>query len=117
MAERRFRMQGTPVANTVTDTLADFRQAVAFSVSFGGIAADVLHVGTPPDLFTPGVPVVLEGRWVAGTPADLPAFACGVNDGFYFASDHMLVKHGNEYRNTYPERLETAQNVTPQPGC
>ncbi len=117
LAGQRFRMQGTPLAHSVTETRVDFEQAVAFTVSFEGVAADVVHVGSPPDLFTPGVPVVLEGRWVQGRPADLAGFACGVNDGYYFASDHMLVKHDNEYRDTYPDRLEPASGGGLELGC
>ena len=117
LAGQRFRMQGTPVAHSVVATLLDFEQAVAFTVSFEGAAADVVHVGSPPDLFTPGVPVVLEGRWVEGLPPDLDTFACGVNDGYYFASDHMLVKHDNEYRDTYPDRLEAAGAGGAAAGC
>ena len=117
LAGQRFRMQGTPVAHSVVATLLDFEQAVAFTVSFEGAAADVVHVGSPPDLFTPGVPVVLEGRWVEGVPPDLDTFACGVNDGYYFASDHMLVKHDNEYRDTYPDRLEAAGAAGAAAGC
>ena len=108
LAGQRFRMQGTPRANSVAETRVDFEQAVAFTVAFGGVAADVVHIGSPPDLFTPGVPVVLEGRWVEGIPPDLDTFVCGINDGYYFASDHMLVKHDNEYRDTYPDRLDAA---------
>ena len=117
LAGQRFRMQGTPVAHSVVATLLDFEQAVAFTVSFEGAAADVVHVGSPPDLFTPGVPVVLEGRWVEGLPPDLDTFACGVNDGYYFSSDHMLVKHDNEYRDTYPDRLEAAGAAGAAAGC
>ncbi|MCY3807763.1 MAG: cytochrome c maturation protein CcmE [bacterium] len=117
LAGQRFRMQGTPVAHSVLATQLDFEQAVAFTVSFEGVAADVVHVGSPPDLFTPGVPVVLEGRWVEGRPPDLAEFACGVNDGYYFASDHMLVKHDNEYRDTYPDRLEAAGTGGTAAGC
>ena len=117
LAGQRFRMQGTPVAHSVLATQLDFEQAVAFTVSFEGAAADVVHVGSPPDLFTPGVPVVLEGRWVEGRPPDLAEFACGVNDGYYFASDHMLVKHDNEYRDTYPDRLEAAGAGGAAAGC
>lgn len=117
LAGQRFRMQGTPVAHSVVATRVDFEQAVAFSVSFDGVAADVVHVGSPPDLFTPGVPVVLEGRWIEGIPPDLDVFACGVNDGYYFASDHMLVKHDNEYRDTYPDRLTAAGAGGAVPGC
>ena len=117
LSGQRFRMQGTPVAHSVVATRVDFEQAVAFSVAFDGVAADVVHVGSPPDLFTPGVPVVLEGRWVEGIPPDLDGFACGVNDGYYFASDHMLVKHDNEYRDTYPDRLEAAGAGGAAAGC
>ena len=117
LAGQRFRMQGTPVAHSVVATRLDFEQAVAFTVSFEGAAADVVHVGSPPDLFTPGVPVVLEGRWVEGLPPDLDTFACGVNDGYYFSSDHMLVKHDNEYRDTYPDRLEAAGAAGAAAGC
>ncbi|MDE0669966.1 MAG: cytochrome c maturation protein CcmE [bacterium] len=117
LAGQRFRMQGTPQAHSVAATQVDFEQAVAFTVAFEGVAADVVHVGSPPDLFTPGVPVVLEGRWVAGRPPDLDTFACGVNDGYYFASDHMLVKHDNEYRDTYPDRLEAAGAAGASAGC
>ena len=117
LAGQRFRMQGTPRAHSVAETQVDFEQAVAFTVAFEGVAADVVHVGSPPDLFTPGVPVVLEGRWVEGQPPDLDTFACGVNDGYYFASDHMLVKHDNEYRDTYPDRLEAAGAGGAPAGC
>ena len=117
LSGRRFRMQGTPVAHSVVATRVDFEQAVAFTVAFEGVAADVVHTGSPPDLFTPGVPVVLEGRWVEGVPPDLDGFACGVNDGYYFASDHMLVKHDNEYRDTYPDRLEAAGAGGAAAGC
>ncbi len=117
LAGQRFRMQGTPLAHSVAETRVDFEQAVAFTVAFEGVAADVVHVGSPPDLFTPGVPVVLEGRWVEGRPPDLDTFACGVNDGYYFASDHMLVKHDNEYRDTYPDRLEAAGAGGASAGC
>ena len=117
LSGQRFRMQGTPVAHSVTETRVDFEQAVAFSVSFEGVSADVVHVGSPPDLFTPGVPVVLEGRWIEGVPPDLDTFACGANDGYYFASDHMLVKHDNEYRDTYPDRLDAAGAGGAAEGC
>lgn len=109
LGERRFRMQGTPVAESVAETRMDFNEAVAFTVAFEGMKADVVHVGSPPDLFAPGVPVVMEGRWRQGVPPDLERFNCGVNDGFYFASDRLLVKHDNEYRNDYPERLLPAE--------
>ena len=117
LGNQRFRLQGTPVAHSVVPTKVEFEQAVAFTVSFAGVTADVVHVGSPPDLFTPGVPVVLEGRWIEGRPADLEAFTCGTNDGHYFASDHMLVKHDNEYRDTYPDRLEAAGSDGSSPGC
>lgn len=76
----RFRMAGEVIPGTIVET-AD---GVTFEVFEGGEAAQVRHVGDPPDLFEDGAPVVVEGRWVeGGEPA--------------FASDRILIKHGNEY--------------------
>jgi cytochrome c-type biogenesis protein CcmE len=107
LAGERFRIQGTPGAET-TELEVEFEQAVAFSIHFDGVVADAVHVGSPPDLFQPGVPVVLEGRWVQGVPDGIDAFDGGVNDGWYFLSSRMLVKHDNEYRTDNAERLAEA---------
>lgn len=88
LGDDRFRLQGTVVEGTVDET-AD---GVAFAVEFGGVRADVVHVGDPPELFQPGIPVVLEGNW----------------EGEAFASDRILVKHTSEYEAENPDRLDEA---------
>lgn len=108
LGEKRFRMQGTVLDETVTDTELDGRRAVQFSVAFNGVEVDVVHVGDPPQLFKPGVPVVLEGRWTEGGAPGGASFVNGRNDGWYFASDRMLVKHDSTYTAKNEDRLKQA---------
>ena len=91
LGTRRFRLQGTVVGEPVTDG-----DEVSFDVAFNGVEVAVAHTGTPPDMFAPGVPVVLEGHWSEG--ADV------------FDSDRMLVKHDESYESEedYEERIGEA---------
>lgn len=92
LGDRRFRLQGTVVDDPVrTGDTADFQ------VTYNGVVVDVQHQGDPPELFRPGVPVVLEGHW-AGEAA-------------YFDSDRILIKHDEEYesREQYEERERKAE--------
>ncbi len=86
LGDRRFRVEGQVVAGSVRRT-AD---GVSFRIREGGATVDVTHRGDPPELFQPGIPVVLEGRW----------------DDERFASDRILVRHTEEYRAENPERLK-----------
>ena len=106
LASERFYLQGTPISEPVNTFWGD-RPVLAFSVGFNGVVVDVVHTGDPPELFQPGVPVVLEGAWRQG-PGPGPQVA---EDGWHFASDRMLVKHDNDYRNrdTYEERIDDAE--------
>jgi cytochrome c-type biogenesis protein CcmE len=81
--------------------------AVRFSVACDGVAVDVIHRGNVAESFQMGVPVVLEGRWSpTDSLSDLPPpWRSGANDGWFFDSDRMLVKHDNEYRT---DRIEEA---------
>jgi cytochrome c-type biogenesis protein CcmE len=81
----RFRLQGTVVADTVART----EEGASFDLTFGGVAAAVRHRGDLPQLFEPGIPVVLEGRW----------------QGDRFESDRMLVKHSEVYVAENPGRV------------
>lgn len=108
LGDRRFRLQGTVVPGSVVDTRIEGAAAVAFTVRFEGVEADVVHVGDPPQLFQPDVPVVLEGHWAEGPPAVVDDLPDGAHDGWYFASDEMLVKHDNEYVADNEERLDDA---------
>lgn len=108
LGDDRFRMQGTPVGNTFVQTELGGRSAVAFSVAFDGVEADVVHFGDPAEMFQPGVPVVLEGSW-RNDRAPVDRFVGGINDGWWFESDRMLVKHDNDYREDNQDRLTEAE--------
>jgi len=111
--DQRFRIQGTPIGGTVVQTEIGQQGAVAFSVRYDGVRADVVHVGDPPEMFAPGIPVVLEGRWVQG-PLPSGALPGGADDGWYFSSDRMLVKHDNEYRTD--RIIEAEEGGSSRPG-
>ncbi len=101
LGSERFRVQGTPMDGTITETFLDDSPALAFSISFEGAVIDVVHTGDPRELFQSGVPVVLEGAWRMG-PASIEGAARSVlaaGDDWHFVSDGMLVKHDNDYRN------------------
>jgi cytochrome c-type biogenesis protein CcmE len=93
--EARFRVVGTPQPGLIT-TDVDGEVAVVFTLCAGDVLADVVHFGDPAELFQPGVPVVLQGAWKRGPlPLGLTAPA---DDGWYLRTDHMVVKHDNDYR-------------------
>lgn len=106
LGDERFTLQGAPIGCSITDGFRGDEPVVAFSVAFGGEAVDVVHFGDPADLFQPGVPVVLDGHWVQGATA-VDGFRAVADDGWYFASDRMRVKHDNDYINDddYDDRL------------
>jgi cytochrome c-type biogenesis protein CcmE len=84
----RFRLQGTVVPGSVDEEGARVR----FEVVFNEVAVDVAHEGDPPELFQPGIPVVLEGHWQGDT----------------FASYRIFVRHSSEYEADNGERLDEA---------
>ena len=88
LGDDRFRLQGTVVDDSVTET----DDGVTFQVEFNDVTVDVVHRGDPPELFQPNIPVVLEGNW----------------DGEVFASDRILVKHSSEYEAEHEDRLQDA---------
>ncbi len=110
LGDNRFRVQGTPVDNSVVESFRGDEPVVVFSITFSGVPVDVVHVGDPPELFQPGVPVVLEGSWVEGAPP-VEDFDAWADDGWHFASDRMLVKHDNDYRHrdAYEDRVDEAE--------
>jgi cytochrome c-type biogenesis protein CcmE len=85
LGDRRFRIEGAVVDGSVQST----RNAVAFSIENKGVTVPVTHQGDPPELFKPGMPVVLEGRF----------------RGESFASDRIMVKHSERYIARHPERV------------
>lgn len=120
LTDQRFRVQGTPFGDPISvDIERDGRLqvAVVFPIAFAGEVIDVVHVGSPAELFQPGVPVVLEGSWAAGLPSGVDSIEAGANDGWHFASTDMVVKHENDYRNDNSERLDDAERggFSPEP--
>ena len=88
LGDRRFRLQGRVVDGSVDSD----GSTVHFTVTHGGVEVDVVHRGDPPELFQPGIPVVLEGRWSESDP--------------WFASDRILVAHEEEYEADHPDRTD-----------
>jgi cytochrome c-type biogenesis protein CcmE len=86
----RFRMEGTVVAKPVEQG-----ETVEFNVRNKGVTVPVHHTGSPPEMFRPGIPVVLEGHWAKG--------------GAFFASDHILVKHDEKYESEADYKKRVAQ--------
>ena len=56
----------------------------------------VVNSSQPPQLFKPGVPVVLEGHW----------------QGPVYASDQIMVKHTASYVEAHPDRLKSQLPAT-----
>ena len=67
-------------------------------IANNGVSVPILHRGDPPQLFKPGIPVVLEGHFdQAGT----------------FESDLIMVKHTESYVAAHPDRVKTAETTIP----
>lgn len=92
LGTRRFRLQGTVVGEPEIDG-----DHVTFDVAYNGVDVAVSHTGAPPEMFRPGIPVVLEGHWRDGTAV--------------FDSDEMLVKHDESYesKDDYEQRIDDAE--------
>jgi cytochrome c-type biogenesis protein CcmE len=92
LGTERFRLQGT-----VTGEPTEADGVVSFAVVFNGAAVDVRHVGSPPELFRPGIPVVLEGHWD--------------RSGEVFDSDRIMIRHDATYESEadYRQRMREAE--------
>jgi cytochrome c-type biogenesis protein CcmE len=87
LGDRRFRIEGDVVDGSVHQVGND----VSFTLTKNNVQVPVQHKGDPPELFRPGIPVVLEGRF----------------QGDHFSSDRILVKHSETYVAKNPERVST----------
>ena len=120
LGDERFTLQGFPVGCSIAEGFQEDTPVVAFSVTHGGVPVDIVHFGDPAELFEPDIAVVLDGSWVRGD-AGVDGFDGLADDGFYFASDRMRVKHDNDYINEedYDERLaeSEAQRATVAEAC
>ncbi len=93
LGSRRFRIEGTVVPGSVQSSKSD----VTFRIAGRTTQVAVVHEGDPPELFKPGVPVVLEGHF----------------SGDHFASDRIMVKHSESYVAEHPERVTTVPTPSP----
>ena len=91
LGDKRFRVQGT-----VQDDVTTTPDGVTFTISFNGVDVPVVHDGDPPQLFEPGIPVVLEGHWASSGEA--------------FMSDAILVKHDEQYEADNGDRIADAED-------
>ena len=93
LGDRRFRIEGSVVAGTVHETSA----GTAFNIESKRVVVPVSHQGAPPELFKPGIPVVLEGHFQGDT----------------FASDQIMVKHSEDYVAKHPSRVTGPPSTVP----
>ena len=87
LGDRRFRIEGDVVDGSVHQVGND----VSFVLTSKSVEVPVRHQGDPPELFRPGIPVVLEGRF----------------QGDHFSSDRIMVRHSETYVAENPERVTT----------
>jgi len=87
LGERRFRIEGDVVDGSVQQV----GNGVSFMLTSKSVEVPVRHKGDPPELFRPGIPVVLEGRF----------------QGDAFSSDRILVKHSETYVAQNPDRVKS----------
>lgn len=87
LGDRRFRIEGDVVDGSVQQIGND----VSFILTSKSVEVPVRHKGDPPELFRPGIPVVLEGRF----------------QGDYFSSDRIMVRHSETYVAENPDRVTT----------
>ena len=85
LGDRRFRIEGDVVDGSVSQVGND----VSFTLTKNNVEVPVRHKGDPPELFRPGIPVVLEGRF----------------QGDHFSSDRIMVRHSETYVAKNPERV------------
>jgi cytochrome c-type biogenesis protein CcmE len=87
LGSQRFRIEGT-----VQPGVRQVGQDVDFVIANNGVEVNVIHKSGPPQLFKPGIPVVLQGHFEP--------------DG-HFASELIMVKHTEDYVAKHPERVTT----------
>ena len=88
LGTKRFRVEGV-----VTEPVVDRGGNVRFAIMNAGVCVNVSHAGDPPELFKPGIPVVLEGRW----------------QGSVYSSDRIMIRHTNEYKEKNAGRIAQAR--------
>lgn len=83
-----FRLEGTVVPGTIRPV----PQGVEFAVAAAGKRVSVVNAGSPPQMFAPNMPVVLDGHFVG--------------NGLVFNSSQILIKHTSTYIAAHPNRVK-----------
>jgi cytochrome c-type biogenesis protein CcmE len=97
LGDTTFQIEGVVVRGSVRRLGAD---TLAFSITSNGVTVGVVNSGLPPQLFQPGIPVVLAGHFAG--------------DSNVFDSDQILVKHSNQYIAEYPNRVKVPVTEAPR---
>jgi cytochrome c-type biogenesis protein CcmE len=93
-----FQLEGTVVPGTVRTVRSHNTTTVGFLIESSGVKVAVNNTGSPPQLFQPGIPVIVVGHFVGATDK--------------FASDQILVKHSNSYIAAHPNRVKALNGTT-----
>jgi cytochrome c-type biogenesis protein CcmE len=91
-----FQMEGTVVNGSVHQVTGDVYR---FAVASSGVVVHVENTGNPPQMFRPGLPVVVVGHFVGSSNL--------------FASDEIMVKHSAAYVAAHPNRVKPASGSSP----
>ena len=81
-----FRLEGVVVGGSIHRT----KDGVDFVMSGSRHSVAVVNHGNPPQLFQPGIPVVVLGRFVDAT----------------FVSHQVIVDHSSQYVEQHPDRVK-----------
>ena len=90
LGDSNFQLEGTVLHGSVKRVGAD---EVRFRIRQGGATILVDNSGNPPQLFRPGLPVVVVGHFVGR--------------GDRFSSDEIMVKHSPQYTAAHPNRVRS----------
>ncbi len=93
LGNSEFQMEGTVVAGTVHHVGTDVYN---FSVESSGVRVAVTNTGDPPQMFRPGLPVVVVGHFVGSSNL--------------FSSSEIMVKHSAAYIAAHPDRVKAVSN-------
>jgi cytochrome c-type biogenesis protein CcmE len=91
-----FQLEGTVVHGSVQHEGGDVYR---FVVESSGVTVSVENTGYPPQMFRPGLPVVLVGHFVGS--------------GDLFASDQIMVKHSQSYVAVQPSQAKSSSGSSP----
>jgi len=98
LGDSTFQLEGMVEPGTVRTARSSSGTTVSFTVESSGVKVAVTNTGSPPQLFQPGIPVIVVGHFVGKTDR--------------FASDQILVKHSNSYIAAHPNRVKALNGTT-----